>query len=64
LLGKPKGMAPPRNWDGDCGIMLNGILKKCGTWMENGSSHWDGNGTTNLMTRIEFLSKLCYLKFL
>jgi hypothetical protein len=55
-------MAPPRSWDGDYGIMLNGILKKCGIWMESGSSHLDGNGTTNLMTWMEFLSKQCYLK--
>jgi len=32
--------------------------------MENGRSHWDGNETTNSMTRTEFLSKLRYLKFL
>jgi len=30
LLGKTLVMAPPRSWDGDYGIMLNGILEKCG----------------------------------
>jgi len=32
--------------------------------MENGSNHWDGNETMNSMMRMEFLSKLCYLKLL